>query len=69
MSELISVIIPVYNVEIYLSRCIDSVIRQTYKNLEIILVNDGSTDSSGKLCDSYVTVDSRIRCYHKKNGG
>ena len=51
MDEKISVIVPVYNVEQYLERCIDSIINQTYKNLEIILVNDGSTDNSGQLCD------------------
>lgn len=53
MKEKISVIIPIYNVEKYLSKCIDSVISQTYSNLEIILVNDGSTDSSGRICDEY----------------
>ena len=53
MNEKISVIIPIYNVEKYLSKCIDSVISQTYSNLEIILVNDGSIDSSGRICDEY----------------
>lgn len=65
----ISVVVPVYNVEKYLSRCIDSVIAQSYKNLDIILVDDGSTDSSGVLCDKYKAFDSRIRVFHKKNGG
>lgn len=66
---LISVIIPVYNVERYLHECIDSVLSQTYQNFEIILVDDGSKDSSPKICDDYATVDSRIRCIHKENGG
>ena len=57
---LISVIIPVYNVENYLRECVDSVINQTYKNLEIILVDDGSTDSSGRICDEYAATDNRI---------
>lgn len=67
--DLISVIIPVYNVEKYLIRCVDSVINQTYKNLEIILVNDGSTDSSGILCDDLAKGDARIKVIHKENGG
>ncbi len=66
---LISIIIPVYNVEDYLRECIDSVINQTYKNLEIILVDDGSTDSSGAICDEYAEKDSRIRVIHKENSG
>lgn len=66
---LISVIIPVYNVEQYLCECVDSVINQTYKNLEIILVDDGSTDSSGKICDDYAEKDTRITVIHQKNGG
>ncbi|MBF0714041.1 glycosyltransferase family 2 protein [Gemella sp. GH3] len=65
----ISVVIPVYNVEQYLRECLDSVITQTYKNLEIILVNDGSTDSSGRICNEYARKDDRIKVYHKKNGG
>lgn len=67
--NLISVIIPVYNVENYLDRCITSVIDQTYKNLEILLVNDGSTDKSGEICDNYAQQDKRIKVIHKKNGG
>lgn len=67
--ELISVIIPVYNVEPYLERCIDSVLAQTYNYLQIILVDDGSSDKSGLICDGYKELDSRIRVIHKKNGG
>ena len=66
---LISVIVPVYNVENYLKKCVDSICRQTYKNLEIILVDDGSTDCSGCLCDELVATDSRIKVIHKFNGG
>lgn len=69
IKELVSVIIPVYNVEKYLSACLDSVINQTYKNLEIILVDDGSTDNSLKICENYQKIDSRIKFVHKKNGG
>lgn len=67
--DLISIIIPIYNVEKYLNKCIDSVINQTYKNLEIILVNDGSTDNCGNICDQYKKIDKRIKVIHKKNGG
>ena len=66
---LFSVIIPVYNTEKYLERCIDSVISQTYGNYEIILVDDGSTDTSPKICDDHRESDSRIRVIHKSNGG
>lgn len=65
----VSVVIPVYNVEKYLSECLDSVIYQTYKNLQIILVDDGSTDSSGKICDEYAEKDNRITVVHQKNAG
>lgn len=68
-NKLISVIVPVYKVEKYLNRCIDSIIKQTYHNLEIILVNDGSPDNSGKICDEYVKKDKRIKVIHKPNGG
>ena len=67
--DLISVIVPVYNVENYLERCMTSVLNQTYKNLEIILVDDGATDSSSKMCDEYARMDSRVRVIHKANGG
>ena len=66
---LISVIIPVYNVEDYLHYAIESLEKQTYKNFEIILVNDGSTDDSGKLCDKYSEKYSNVRVFHKENGG
>lgn len=65
----ITIVIPVYNVEKCLEKCINSVLEQTYKNLEIILVNDGSTDQSGKMCDMYKKIDNRVRVIHKKNGG
>ena len=66
---MISIIVPVYNVEKYLPRCIDSILDQTYRDLEIIMVNDGSTDCSGKICDMYAQKDTRIRVVHKKNSG
>lgn len=69
MATNISVIIPVYNVEKYLRQCIDSVLSQTFQDFEIILVDDGSTDSSGKICDEYANKDNRIRVVHKPNGG
>jgi len=69
VKELVSVIVPVYNVEEYLSRCIDSIINQTYKNLEIILVDDGSPDGCPKICDEYAKKDKRIKVIHKENGG
>lgn len=69
MNPLISVIVPIYNVEKYLARCVDSIVNQTYKNLEIILVDDGSPDSCPQMCDDYAKKDSRIKVVHKKNGG
>ena len=67
--DLVSVIVPVYNVEKYLNRCIDSIINQTYSQLEIILVDDGSTDESPAICDEYAKKDKRIKVIHKKNRG
>ena len=69
MKPLISIIVPVYNVETYLAKCVDSILAQTYTNLEIFLVNDGSSDCCGKLCDEYAKEDKRIKVIHKKNGG
>lgn len=69
MGQMVSIIIPVYNVENYLEKCIESVINQDYSNLQIILVDDGSIDKSGKICDKYANRDSRIEVVHKKNGG
>ena len=69
MNKLVSVIVPVYNVEKYLERCINSIIQQSYNNLEIILIDDGSTDASGKICDEYKEKDDRIIVIHKENGG
>ena len=68
-TEMLSVVIPIYNVEKYLKRCIDSVISQTYKNIEIILVDDGSPDKCGEICDLYALKDKRIKVIHKENGG
>ena len=67
--DLISVIVPVYKVEKYLEKCIESIIKQTYTNLQIILVDDGSPDNCGKICDEYAKKDSRIEVIHKINGG
>ncbi len=69
MEPLISVIVPVYNVEAYVDKCVQSIVGQTYKRLEILLVDDGSTDQSGALCDEWAEKDKRIRVIHKKNGG
>lgn len=68
-NPLISVIVPVYNTEQYLERCINSIINQSYKNLEIILVNDGSKDKSGFICDEFKKADKRVKVIHKENGG
>lgn len=65
MSKKISIIVPVYNVEAYLSRCIDSILRQTYQNFELILIDDGSTDYSGAICDKYAKKEN-IFIFHKK---
>lgn len=69
MEELVSVIVPVYKVESYLSRCVDSIINQSYRNLEIILVDDGSPDKCPEICNEFAEKDSRIRVIHKENGG
>lgn len=69
MEEKISIIVPIYNVEKYLRKCIDTIVNQTYKNLEIILVNDGSTDNSYKICEEYACKDKRIKTINKENGG
>lgn len=69
MNTLVSIIIPVYNAEKYLNRCLDSIIKQKNKNYEVLLVNDGSTDSSEKICEDYKTKDSRFKVFHKNNGG
>lgn len=69
MSSKLSIIVPVYNTEKYLDQCIHSIINQEYKNFRLILIDDGSTDSSGKICDQWAHKDRRITVYHKKNGG
>lgn len=69
VQDLISIIVPVYNTEKYLDQCIQSVLAQTYTNWELLLVDDGSTDSSGAICDKYAKQDPRLRVFHKENGG
>lgn len=69
MNPEISIIVPVYNVEKYLHRCIESIINQTFSNYELILVDDGSTDQSGDICEEYARIDKRIKVIHKENGG
>lgn len=69
MQPFISIVVPVYNVEKYINRCIDSVLDQSYANWELLLIDDGSSDNSGKICDSYSRKDNRIRTIHKPNGG
>lgn len=68
-NELISVVIPVFNVEKFLRKCIESVLSQTYTNIQILLINDGSTDSSGRICEEYEAKDTRVQCIHQKNAG
>ena len=65
----VSVIVPVYNVEKLLQRCIDSILAQTFTDFELLLIDDGSKDKSGEICDEYAAKDSRIRVFHKQNGG
>ena len=65
--DLLSVIVPVYNVEKYLIECVDSILTQTYTNIEVILIDDGSKDNSGKICDEYVEKDKRVKVIHKEN--
>lgn len=67
--DLISIIVPVYNTKDYLQRCLNSIVNQTYSNLEIIIIDDGSTDGSGQICDAYQSLDSRIKVFHQKNKG
>ena len=69
MKELISVIVPVYNTAQYLCECVDSILSQTHTSLELILVDDGSTDGSADICDKYAEKDTRVRVIHKPNGG
>lgn len=69
MERLISVIIPVYNGENWLDRCVDAVINQTYKNLEIVIIDDGSTDTTPEMCERYCKLDSRVKVIHRQNGG
>lgn len=64
-----SIILPIYKVEKYLRPCVDSILKQTYNDFEIILVDDGSPDSSPKICDEYAAIDSRVKVIHKPNGG
>ena len=69
MKDLISIIIPVYNVSDYLDKCLESIVNQTYKKIEIIIIDDGSTDNSGNICDKWANIDSRIKVYHQENKG
>ena len=69
MGELISIIVPVYNVRQYLTRCLESIAHQSYCNLDIVLVDDGSTDGSGDVCDEFANQDERVRVIHQENMG
>lgn len=69
MNVVFSIIVPVYNVKQYLSQCVDSILQQSYTNFELLLIDDGSSDDSGKICDEYALKDNRIRVFHKQNGG
>ena len=65
----VSIIVPVYKAEAYLHRCVDSILAQTFTNWELLLIDDGSPDRSGAICDEYASKDARIRVFHKENGG
>ena len=69
MNPLISIIVPVYNVEMFIHKCLDSIINQTFSDWELLLINDGSKDKSGHICDEYALRDARIRVFHIENGG
>jgi len=69
MNSLVSIVIPIYNVERFLNECLQSVLAQTYTSFELLLINDGSTDSSGMICNTYLEKDNRIKVFHKENGG
>lgn len=69
LNDTVSIIVPIYNKEKYLEKCLDSILGQTYRDLEIILVDDGSTDNSLSICQRYAEKDLRIKIYHKPNGG
>ena len=69
MEQLISIVVPVYNAEHTLNKCVDSILSQTYPHFELLLIDDGSKDQSGTICDAYAEKDSRIRVFHKPNGG
>ena len=69
MDAVVSFVVPVFNVEKYLEQCVSSILSQSYRNIEVVLVDDGSTDNSGSICDSFVKKDKRVRVIHKENGG
>ena len=69
MTDLISIIVPIYNSEKYLRQCIESILKQSYKNIEVLLINDGSPDSAADICKEYIEKDSRCHYYEKENGG